>query len=86
MLLMVGLCMGLQPGMRLHIAAGVVEQSDMAFPGHVAGVLACVPVCFIDHAFVLQHKLQEYLTSGWLHCAGQQSTPVKSLVMARVRL
>ena len=81
-----------EPGMSLHIAAGAVEQLDMAFPGHVAGVPACVLVdsganrCFVDRAFVLQHKLQEYLTSGLLHCAGQQSAPVKSFVLARVKM
>lgn len=30
------------PGMSLHIAASAVEHLNMAFPGHVAGVSACV--------------------------------------------
>ena len=42
--------------------------------------------CFVDRAFVLQHQLQEYPASGLLHCAGQQSAPVKSFVLARVKL
>ena len=51
------------PEMDLHVAAGVVEQLDMAFPGHVAGIPACVLVdsganrCFVDRAFVVEHKL-----------------------------
>lgn len=78
--------------MSLHIAAGEVEQLDMAFPGHVAGVPACVLVnsganrCFVDRAFVLQHELQEYPTSGLLHCVGQQSAPVKSFVLACAKM
>ena len=51
------------PEMSLHVAAGAVEQLDMAFPGHVAGVPACVLVdsganrCFVDRAFVVERKL-----------------------------
>lgn len=78
--------------MSLHIAAGAMEQLDMAFPGHVAGLPACVLVhsganrCFVDRAFVSQHKLRQYPPSGLLHCAGQQSAPVRNLVLARVKM
>ncbi|KAL3149419.1 hypothetical protein ABBQ32_002213 [Trebouxia sp. C0010 RCD-2024] len=80
------------PEMSLHVAAGAVEQLDMAFPSHVAGVPACVLVdsganrCFVDRAFVLKHKLQESPTSGLLSCAGQQSARVKRFVKARVKV
>ena len=80
------------PEMTLHVSSADVGQLDMAFPGSVDCVPACVLVdsgasqCFVDRAFVLQHKLQEFPAAGLLHCAGQQSAPVKGYVKARVRV
>ena len=41
--------------------------------------------CFVDRAFV-SHKLRQYPPSGLLHCAGQQSAPVRNFVLAHVKM
>lgn len=77
--------------MSMNVVPGA-EQLTMSMPGFVDSHASCTLFDsgakhdYIDSAFMAKCGIKQYPTEGRMSCAGGQSVPVTSYVLARVQV